>query len=346
MASSSTPALAPPLSLVPAPDPREEEIARLRDLVEILRAENQHLKAGLTTIQANLAESVSLNVKSIRSAERTIARFDTLVQTSAEMRGESDQLCGTVQASTQAITTVFESLRQIQHAIKDIQQLADQTNLLALNANIEAARAGDAGRGFAVVASEVKDLSRQTSATLNRINTVVTELGGRSEVVRSSLDTASRFANSASERLQDFESQLRLVNLENTESIHNIGQTNDRTFVSLAKLDHVIWKLNTYISILNDAPALQFVSHHNCRLGKWYDEGDGHQHFSHLSAYRQLEPFHQTVHDGTKRILDQLGEGRVNEAMRSGVRDMEAASNKVFELLDHILEQKHSLRTP
>ena len=317
------------------------ELARLRALVGILQAENEHLKAGLTTIQGNIAESVALNGKSISNAERTIARFETLVATSAALRQESTQLRTTVQSSTQAISTVFESLREIKYAIKDIQQLADQTNLLALNATIEAARAGDSGRGFAVVASEVKDLSRQTSATLERINNVATELGERSETVRSSLDNATRFAETTSERLERFESQLREANIENVQSIQNIGQTNDRIFVSLAKLDHVIWKLNTYISILKDAPALQFVSHHHCRLGKWYYEGDGQKSFSHLSAYRKLEPAHSAVHDGTKRILDQLGQRRITDTMQEGIRSMEAASNQVFELLDRILEQKH-----
>jgi hypothetical protein len=46
-------------------------------------------------------------------------------------------------------------------------------------------------------------------------------------------------------------------------------------FMSLAKLDHVLWKVNTYLSVSKGEPAFDFVDHHNCRLGKWYYEGEG-----------------------------------------------------------------------
>jgi hypothetical protein len=55
----------------------------------------------------------------------------------------------------------------------------------------------------------------------------------------------------------------------------DVNVMTDSIFMSLAKLDHVLWKVNTYLSVNMNEPAFDFVDHHNCRLGKWYYEGDG-----------------------------------------------------------------------
>ena len=67
-------------------------------------------------------------------------------------------------------------VKDLNRMAEDVGALARQTNLLALNAAIEAARAGQHGRGFAVVAQEVRQLSRQSGETGERISKRIADM--------------------------------------------------------------------------------------------------------------------------------------------------------------------------
>ncbi|MCE9953961.1 methyl-accepting chemotaxis protein [Aeromonas allosaccharophila] len=75
----------------------------------------------------------------------------------------------------------------------DVAKIASQTNLLALNAAIEAARAGEAGRGFAVVADEVRNLSRLSSETAQKMTDKV-------ETINTAIGRAFQIAENAAAR--------------------------------------------------------------------------------------------------------------------------------------------------
>ncbi|WP_244916253.1 CZB domain-containing protein [Helicobacter marmotae] len=64
----------------------------------------------------------------------------------------------------------------------------------------------------------------------------------------------------------------------------------------LAKLDHVVYKNNLYSYIFGLSDSFNCVDHHNCRLGKWYFEGDGKATFANTEGYKALDAFHAGVH--------------------------------------------------
>ncbi|MCX6076213.1 MAG: CZB domain-containing protein [Campylobacterales bacterium] len=111
--------------------------------------------------------------------------------------------------------------------------------------------------------------------------------------------------------------------------------------MSLAKLDHILWKVNTYYSAVTKEEQFKFVDHHNCRLGKWYYEGDGKESFSHTSHYSKLESSHATVHNGTHKVFDLMVHENVDlRQMVSAFEEMEKGSTEVFATLDQILHDK------
>ncbi|MFB2865782.1 methyl-accepting chemotaxis protein [Aeromonas sp. MdU4] len=98
------------------------------------------------------------------------------------------------QANRDAMLAEIKSLTtytiELNTMAMDVAKIASQTNLLALNAAIEAARAGEAGRGFAVVADEVRNLSRLSSETAQKMTDKV-------ETINAGIGRAFQIAESA-----------------------------------------------------------------------------------------------------------------------------------------------------
>ncbi|MCF6201127.1 MAG: CZB domain-containing protein [Hydrogenimonas sp.] len=85
----------------------------------------------------------------------------------------------------------------------------------------------------------------------------------------------------------------------------------------------------------------KFVDHRNCRLGKWYEEGDGKEYFSNTESYHSLETPHKTVHNGTKGVFELIKSDPLDfEVLKRAFEEMERGSDMVFEILDKILKEK------
>ena len=82
------------------------------------------------------------------------------------MARQASEKAGLTNEKVEGLAVAAQEVGAIVEVIKNI---AEQTKLLALNANIEAARAGQVGKGFMVVANEVRDLAKQTTASVKVI---------------------------------------------------------------------------------------------------------------------------------------------------------------------------------
>jgi hypothetical protein len=83
----------------------------------------------------------------------------------------------------------------------------------------------------------------------------------------------------------------------------------------------------------SDKPASEFSDHHDCRLGKWYYEGDGKECFSKLNGYRELELPHEKVHSSGIQAIESYRNGDMDAAI-SKLQKMESSSMEVIELLE------------
>ncbi len=266
---------------------------------------------------------------------------------SSEIQGITNDLGNLTEISkhsADAVNGMSSRAEEISSILALIRGIAEQTNLLALNAAIEAARAGEQGRGFAVVADEVRGLADKTQAAIEETNGAIKSLHDNVSSVSSASSQLTEKIEEVSETVHGFQDGLVAMNNRVDGHLEGISTTTDSVFMSLAKLDHVLWKVNTYLSVNMGEAAFDFVDHHNCRLGKWYYNGEGKEFFSKSSHYSVMEHPHSAVHDETKaifHIIERDQQLNYTDLMES-FKVMEDASSKVFAALDRIKLDKES----
>ncbi|MBN2870551.1 MAG: CZB domain-containing protein [Campylobacterales bacterium] len=303
--------------------------------------QNEQLKKNLIDIQDNMAASVSSSRKNITQSTDLL---ENIVKLGERAAGISETLEGLNHLALDSMGTVqalSERAQDVASILGLIKDISDQTNLLALNAAIEAARAGEHGRGFAVVADEVRKLADRTDKAISEIHISlqsmkqdVTTIGEKFEEIQSSIAESNASIGSFNAHMQENAQMMR-------ETFGNTEHTAEKVFMSLAKLDHVLWKVNTYLSAITRKEQFAFVDHHNCRLGKWYYTGEGAEFFKKTPSYGSLEAPHSIVHNTTHKIFDLLQTETIgSESFVRAFEEMERASDGVFAILDRMLHEK------
>jgi len=341
----------------------EAECERLRQRVAELETENEALQQQLAedTARDTLVNGIFNNFNAFGSS--LIALQGTLARLAENLRDEKataveaarvsvnaregtnrlvdnlHQVTGSVDEAVSQVETLNQRATAIGNIVNLINEISDQTNLLALNAAIEAARAGEHGRGFAVVAEEVRNLSMRTNKATQEI------AGEVGKIQEETADTQKRMQEMAVES-----SALSEVGNKASEAMGNILNLSQkmegaisagalRSFVELAKTDHLIYKFEIYKILMgvSDKRIDEFADHHSCRLGKWYYEGEGKDCFSKLPGYEDMEGPHQRVHHHGIECLANFKAGDMDAAIAS-LKEMETASMEVLDCLERMAQ--------
>lgn len=148
---------------------------------------------------------------------------------------ESAKKLDSVSDKMNQLMSNFDSINKL---LKTIHAIAGQTNLLALNATIEAARAGDSGRGFAVVASEVKELSKTTKYSNEKIQETVKDatqslfsLGEAIKTTQNEMKNTLEFVYASEENVKQIKDEINTFYHQVNNSIASFQRLKDTSNV-------------------------------------------------------------------------------------------------------------------
>ncbi|WP_251147241.1 CZB domain-containing protein [Campylobacter fetus] len=83
---------------------------------------------------------------------------------------------------------------------------------------------------------------------------------------------------------------------------NNVQAISYDIFVSLVKLDHVVFKVGGYGNVLTKNYE-KLADHTSCRLGKWY-ESRGKDIFEDTVEFAQILDPHKTIHEYVNKAID------------------------------------------
>ena len=339
-----------------------QELEQLKAQVEQLQAENAQLKDELSKsnqtddsqlklcevlldgtlediviVQNDMNDNVGKAESISKSSNLAVESMGELGEITDSITSSLNDIMESANKSRDTATVLHKSVDDIANVIDLIKAVSDQINLLALNAAIEAARAGEHGRGFAVVADEVRKLAEKTQKATSEVEMNINLLKQNANEMFTQSEQVEKVSTDSSTHIMRFTEQFEKLRDQAHASSANSAAIVSETFVSLVKLDHIVFKLNGYKEIFAHS-GKKLSDYLNCRLGKWV-AGDGRKRFGNNPMFPQINEPHQKVHENMNEAIELSARGDVGDGEKiiRHCQNAEAGSRQLFEVFREMI---------
>jgi hypothetical protein len=191
-----------------------------------------------------------------------------------------------------------------------------------------------------VVADEVRKLAERTAKATAEIATLVENIQDETRAAREVMEFGAADAGRhAADSTQAVSSMKHLLELSRRME-RAVTSSALLANVELANIDELALKLEVYkvfLGVSTLRPA-DLPDERHCRLGQWYYDGEGREHFAGLPGYGELEDPHRAVHVHARRAVELHAQGRLEEALAE-LQAMERANLTVMRGLGRMLDK-------
>ena len=326
----------------PSPSSRLLSLMKPSQSIGMLQARGADMLASLNNGLQEYADQLAGERATLTETFNLIAAAEHAIDT-LDQRCHDPEYAEALPASPLVLAKTLHALSQLQVALA---RNAGHAQALAVSTALETAHrqglgsadsASQQSPGIAAIADDVhrlalnmQQLSHQLSLLMEQVNSQVRTHSQAVVKKRQADEDTAQKAQTAKHALHRLTDQ--------TQHMHKvIHHSATAAFLHSAKLDHAVWKCRLYKQLLSANTDTPLEDHHQCRLGRWHQQGEGYQRYARTEAYRALTAPHRRMHESGAEALKfaRLGD-RNGQLAALGV--MEEASQQLALQLDNLME--------